>query len=245
VAEPLKPVGFWSYTSSDDEHSGGRLSALRLKLAGELQLRIGRQPKVHIFQDVAAIPHGTDWLKEINRALDGSSFLLPIVTPAFLQSDMCCHEVMRFRQREENLGRDDLIFPFLYIDVSDIEAHEVHDPSVLALLKSRQWINFAPLRYRPADSEEVATKLGGLAVSIRAALRRPSPSQPGRRWQQRRCLERLCVKDLGRRWCLSRRGGSSWGCRKRSRNGRRPTTAVPALGTSSQLGVRSGSADIR
>jgi formylglycine-generating enzyme required for sulfatase activity len=145
---------------------------LRLKLAGELQLRTGRQPKVHIFQDVAAILPGTDWLKEINRALDGSSFLLPIVTPAFLQSDMCCHEVMRFRRREEELGRDDLIFPFLYFDVSDIEAHEVHDPAVLALLESRQRIDFTPLRYRPLDSEEVATKLGGLAGSIRLALRR-------------------------------------------------------------------------
>jgi formylglycine-generating enzyme required for sulfatase activity len=134
---------------------------------------IGRRQPVRIFQDVTAIPLGTDWLKGINKALDESSFLIPIVTPAFLESEMCCHEVMRFHQREQELGRDDLIFPFHYIDVSDIEPGEVHDPVVLALLKSRQRFDFALFRYRPPESEEVATKLGTLAMSIRVALRRP------------------------------------------------------------------------
>jgi hypothetical protein len=56
VAEYLKPIGFWSYTRSDDTGARGRLGQLRLLLAHALQLRIGREPKVHIFQDVAAIP---------------------------------------------------------------------------------------------------------------------------------------------------------------------------------------------
>jgi hypothetical protein len=84
VTEPLKSTGFWSYTSSDDTVSRGRLSQLRRQLADALQLRIGRTPQVHIFQDVAAIPHGADWLKEIHKALADSSFFIPIVTPAFL-----------------------------------------------------------------------------------------------------------------------------------------------------------------
>ena len=90
MAEYLKLIGFWSYTSSDDTASGGRRRQLRLLLAAALQLRIGRNPKVHIFQDVAAIPHGTDWLGQIRKALGESSFLIPILTPAFLQSGMCC-----------------------------------------------------------------------------------------------------------------------------------------------------------
>ena len=60
MAGPLNPIGFWSYTSSDDTHSGGRLSQLRRLLADQLQLLIGRRLKVHIFQDVAAIRPGTD-----------------------------------------------------------------------------------------------------------------------------------------------------------------------------------------
>jgi len=171
VDEPLNPIGFWSYTSSDDKSAGGRLSQLRRLLADELQLLIGRR-QVLIFQDVAAIPHGSDWLKEIHSALDRSSFLIPIVTPAFLESEMCCLEVSRFREREAELGRDDLIFPFVYIDVKDIHEREIHDPAVLALLKSRQWFDFSLLRHRPPDSEEVAAKLGGFAASVRAALRK-------------------------------------------------------------------------
>jgi len=179
VDEPLNPIGFWSYTSSDDKSAGGRLSQLRRLLADELQLLIGRR-QVLIFQDVAAIPHGSDWLKEIHSALDRSSFLIPIVTPAFLESEMCCLEVSRFREREAELGRDDLIFPFVYIDVKDIHEREIHDPAVLALLKSRQWFDFSLLRHRPPDSEEVAAKLGGFAASVRAALRKAvrAPDSP-------------------------------------------------------------------
>ncbi len=176
--EPLKPIGFWSYTSSDDTRSGGRLSQLRRLLADELQLLIGRRQQVHLWQDVAAIPHGADWLKEIHKALGESSFLIPIVTPAFLESEMCCQEVTRFRQREQELGRGDLIFPLRYIDVADIGPGEVHDPAVLDLLNSRQGINFARLRHRPPKSTAVTTALTTLATSIRAALRRTVAPEP-------------------------------------------------------------------
>jgi len=44
---------------------------------------------------------------------------------------MCCQEVIHFREREKELGRNDLIFPFRYVDTSDIRSDEVHDPAVL------------------------------------------------------------------------------------------------------------------
>src|SRR6185312_6507679 len=141
-------------------------------LADQLRLLIGRRQPVRIWQDVAAIPHGADWLKAIHKALGESSFLIPIVTPAFLESEMCCQEVMTFREREKALGRDDLIFPFRYVGLTYFTRDECHDPSVFDLLNSRQGIDFAPLRLRPPDTEEVMTRLVGLAESIHAALRR-------------------------------------------------------------------------
>jgi len=173
----LEPIGFWSYTSLDDKLADGRLSQLRVILARDLQQRMGRQ-KVHIFQDVAAIRDGADWHDKIDDALARSSFLIPIVTPGFLASEMCCEEVMRFRQREMELGRKDLIFPFRYIDVSDIGPDECHAPEVLTLLKSRQWIEFEHLRYRDPRTEEVMAVLGALAGSIRAALRDVTRDEP-------------------------------------------------------------------
>ena len=110
MAERLRPTGFWSYTRDDDRISNGRLSQLRVLLTNELQGLFGKLPQVHIFQDAEAIEHGTDWENEIRKALGQSSFFIPIVTPGFLQSDMCCMEMTRFRDREIELGRSDQDF---------------------------------------------------------------------------------------------------------------------------------------
>jgi formylglycine-generating enzyme required for sulfatase activity len=182
VAEPLQPIGFWSYTSSDDQHSDGRLSQLRRLVARELQLLIGQRPLVDIFQDVAAIAHGADWAEKIYQALDRSSFLIPIVTPGFLQSEWCCKEVIRFRQREEALGRNDLIFPFRYISIDDADPDDpadCHDPAVFRLLASRQRFDFSPLRFHDPRDREVATQIAALARSVRAALRAGGTSRAG------------------------------------------------------------------
>ena len=101
----LQPIGFWSYTTSDDSAARGRLSQLRRLLADELQQKVGRDPKVRIWQDAQAIPHGTEWRNEIHKGIDEASFFIPIVTPAFLQSKECCYEVSRFREREQERGR--------------------------------------------------------------------------------------------------------------------------------------------
>ena len=108
---------------------------MRTLLAEELQLKIGRLRKVSIFQDVAAIPHGADWEKAIHAALDQSSFLIPIITPAFLESEWCCREVLHFHARAQALGRDDLIFPVHYVDSDLDRAGVCHDPEALAELR--------------------------------------------------------------------------------------------------------------
>ena len=177
----LEPIGFWSYTRDDDARSRGRLSQLRTLLADEVQGHIGRAERVHIFQDVATIPYGTTWETEIANALDGCSFFIPIVTPGFLQSEMCCREVMRFRQREIALGRNDLIFPIRYIDVEEVDPDRpgsVFDRAVWDCLRSRQQIDFRQLRLLPPESTvEVALKLEQVARAIVAALRRPAPAE--------------------------------------------------------------------
>ena len=170
----LKPTGFWSYSSSDDESSRGRLSQLRARLAAELQQQIGRNEKVNIFQDVAALPPGAAWERQIGEALNDSSFIIPILTPAFLQSEWCCREVMQFRQKEASLGREDLIFPIQYIDVKHVDTdrkEECHDKEVFALLHTRQLVDFRSLRFRDYDSEEVSLKVEVIARAIRESLR--------------------------------------------------------------------------
>ena len=94
----LMPTGFWSYATSDDSNSGGRLSQVRSLLAAELQQQIGRVPQVQIFQDVSAIAPGAEWETQIYTALKSSFFLISIITPAFFQSEWCCKEIHIFRE---------------------------------------------------------------------------------------------------------------------------------------------------
>lgn len=142
MADYLKPIGFWSYARSDDVASGGRLGQLCPLLTQHLQMRIGCEPRAEIFQDQRSVVPGGAWRRRISQAMNTSSFFIAILTPAFLQSEMCCREVLQFRQREAALGRDDLIVPLHYIDVDDVDAGrrgDVFDPAVLSLLRERQW----------------------------------------------------------------------------------------------------------
>lgn len=181
MSTPLKPTGFWSYSTLDDQHSHGRLSKLRALLAGELQQAIGRSPVVQLFQDAAAISPGMDWEQSIREAIDDASFLIPIITPGYLQSEWCCTELRLFLERERALGRNDLIFPVYYQDISDFEsirAGDVHDPEILPLLKTRQWADFRDLRHADVISEKVARRVARLAESMRRTLYRERHPPP-------------------------------------------------------------------
>jgi formylglycine-generating enzyme required for sulfatase activity len=178
---PLKPTGFWSYATSDDTHSGGRLSQLRLGLAAALQQQIGREPIVHLFQDIKAIPPGADWDRQIQDAIGDASFFIPIITPGFLQSEWCGREVLLFAKRQQRLGRDDLIFPIYQIDVEDfsgVRQREVYDPAVLALLRRHQWTNFRELEFEAVDGPLVRQQLRRLAEGVRSALYREAAKAP-------------------------------------------------------------------
>src|SRR3954467_2418155 len=108
-------TGFFSYSRRDDEHSQGSLSRLRAQIYNELRLQLGFN--FRLWQDTVAIPEGTEWETEITRAISGSTFFIPIVTPSSVASRHCRMEFEAFLNREEALGRKNLIFPLLYIRV--------------------------------------------------------------------------------------------------------------------------------
>jgi len=173
---PLKPTGFWSYTSADDAASDGRLSRLRTQLANRLRQQVGRP--VQLFQDVAAIPPGTLWEQQIESALAEASFFIPILTPGFLQSEWCAKEVRRFREHMEARGRDDLILPVHYMDVSGfatVRRGDCFDPDLLDYLRSLQWVDFRTLEPLDSDATEVRVWLAGFARRIEEALYRVVP----------------------------------------------------------------------
>ena len=112
----LPPIGFWSYTRDDDVASGRRLSGLLESLQAQLKQKLGKL-EVRVFQDVSAIPPGTEWQTQIESALREASFLIPIITPALLHSPNCAEEIRYFRTLMEARGRKDLIMPICFTDV--------------------------------------------------------------------------------------------------------------------------------
>jgi hypothetical protein len=166
MSENLSPIGFWSYARQDDEE---KLSGLRSILQRQLQQKYGREP-IKIFQDVAAIPPGADWNQKISEALNSSTFLIPIITPNFLESEWCNQEVFIFLERERaiarqfpELARAKRIFPIDYIDISDVETF---NPQLLPELRKRQWTRFRDLRYKDSKDEDVLVRLDQIAESI-------------------------------------------------------------------------------
>lgn len=178
----LPPIGFWSYARQDDEVSRGRLSSLRSLLMSELQQQYGREP-IKIFQDVAAIPPGAAWQEEISNALNRATFLIPIITPAFIESEFCCEEVRLFldRERELNAAHPELagrrrIFPILYVEIDDIEPV---DAEILAELRKIQWVDFTSLKFKAAHEEPVQVALAALARGMSKMLQvrvQPAPT---------------------------------------------------------------------
>jgi hypothetical protein len=170
LAELPELVGFFSYSRRDDERSAGALSALRRRIHDELGLQLGRD--LRLWQDTAAIPHGSLWQDEINRAIAESVFFIPIVTPSAVGSEHCKYEFDAFRSRESALGRDNLIFPILYVRVPDLEDRRQREENeLLKTIHARQYLNWTALRLRDPSSADVAEKVELFCRNISNALR--------------------------------------------------------------------------
>jgi tetratricopeptide (TPR) repeat protein len=182
LAELPDLVGFFSYSRRDDEHSGGALSRLRARIYDELRLQLGRD--LRLWQDTAAIAHGTQWSEEIKAAIAESAFFIPIVTPSAVASEHCRLEFRAFVEREGVLGRADLVFPILYIRVPALQDEaKVRENAVLEMVHYRQYADWTKIRLQEVGAFEVARQVEGLCQDIVTALERPwtAPEKPRER----------------------------------------------------------------
>jgi len=205
LAELPELVGFFSYSRHDDAGSHGALSALRTHIQGELRGQLGRTTKTfRLWQDQEAIPSGTLWESEIKTAVAQSVFFIPIITPTVVKSPYCKFELESFLAREKELGRDDLVFPILYIDVPALEDNlrRQNDP-VLSLIAKRQYVDWRKLRHRDIRTTEVSEAAERFCTHIRDALHRPWISQEERERQE--AAQRQAEAEHRRREAAARR----------------------------------------
>jgi TIR domain len=118
LADFPEVVGFFSYSRDDDEDFGHQLSSLRDAIHKELAAALGRNKRnFRLWQDQDAIAPGEMWEAKIASAINEATFFIPIVTPRAVGSEHCKFEFDAFLARERALGRNNLVFPILYMTV--------------------------------------------------------------------------------------------------------------------------------
>jgi len=174
LADAPDLVGFFSYSREDDEDSGGKLSKLRERIQAELRSQLGRtKADFKLWQDKTAIPHGTLWEDEIQSAIAESVFFIPIITPTAVKSRHCKFEFDAFLAGEKELGRNNLVFPILYIAVPGLTDGRWHQDPLLKIIGSRQYEDWQKLRHLDPYSTEVAERVEKFCSNICKALQQP------------------------------------------------------------------------
>jgi hypothetical protein len=168
-----KPIkAFLSYVRFDNRVENDYIARLCRRLREAVEQHSGVE--CQIFQDVNDIGWGEQWKSKIERSLSEAYFLIPIVTPKFLQSQSCREEVELFRKRERALGRNDLILPIHFIDCEVFhDERALNDDSIARLIYSRQSEDWRELRYHGLQTAMARRALDHLAVQIVAASRPP------------------------------------------------------------------------
>ena len=171
-----KPTAFMSYARSDDDRFR-RLTQFREDLSAEVQRQIGEE--FSIFQDREDIRWGQNGEARIKESLDEVTFLIPIITPSFFNSQPCRDELQRFLEREKELGRDDLVLPVYYVDCPLLNDKENRTGNELAqaIFDHHQYEDWRDMRFEPFTSLQVGKTLARLAVQVRDALKRMQASE--------------------------------------------------------------------
>ena len=158
-----KSAAFMSYVHSDDKY--GQLTTFRERLSDEVQMQIGAE--FTIFQDRKDIKWGQNWRERIENSIDEITFLIPIITPSFFNSEACRAELNRFIEREKKLGRNDLILPVYFVETPLL--NDAAGDELAEVIASRQYEDWRELRFEPFTNPQVGRALAKLAVQIRNA----------------------------------------------------------------------------
>ena len=201
-------VGFFSYSREDDEGSGGKLSKLRERVQEELRGQLGRtKANFKLWQDKVAIAHGELWEETIKKGISESVFFVPIITPTAVRSPYCKIEFEAFLARESELHRNNLIFPILYIRVSELTDNRWRQDPLLAIIGSRQYEDWLDFRHVDPSSTEFARRIEKFCENICRAMQQswvsPQERQEAearqREEEERRREEKLRQAEARRR----------------------------------------------
>ncbi|WP_430245055.1 cobaltochelatase CobT-related protein [Neorhizobium sp. DAR64861/K0K2] len=164
------PIAFLSYVRADDDHERGRITALRMRLEGEVRMQTGRP--FAIFQDKKDVLWGQQWRERLDSELFNVTFLIPIITPSYFRSSACRDEFEKFAIREKQLGKDTLILPIYYLESDEINEAGAENPDgIAAILLQRNWADWRSLRFTPIEAPEVEQSIAQMARTIKTSMK--------------------------------------------------------------------------
>ncbi len=123
-----------------------------------------------IFQDRNDIIWGEQWRERIKGAIDGISFLIPILTPSYFRSHMCREEFEAFQIRERTLGIPRLILPIYYVSADEIDDAPKYPNDMATILRERNWSDWRELRFPPLESPIIREQIAKLAKTIKQTM---------------------------------------------------------------------------
>jgi len=120
---------------------------------------------LELFFDGASLKWGDNWRDRIQKALEDTTFLIPIITPRFFKSEECRRELMVFSEKADQLGLQSLIMPLYFADVRALEDRETGDAAV-QLIASRQHEDWRTLRFLDETVQPYRIAVNRLATRL-------------------------------------------------------------------------------
>ena len=149
---------FLSYVRSDDEHERGRIVAFAHDLVETYSFLYGGH--LQLFVDREGIPWGRRWAEWLTREAGAATFLLAVVTPAYLRSDACRGELEEFTAlAARNRQTEKLLLPLMWV-----EAHGTPGDPVWQRIQASEYEDVTTLwQLEPGSTAYVAVvrKLAG------------------------------------------------------------------------------------
>lgn len=150
---------FLSYTRSKDLF--GKISSFRDRLEAEISLR---SPGAVVFQDKQHLSEGGHFPEVLSAELQGADVFVPIISPAWFQSDWCRREFSIFTSDALDNLRLHKIIPVLWVDSPGMVQRSLD--VIARVLADISYSDWRDLRHEEWTSSKTQKQISDLAESI-------------------------------------------------------------------------------
>lgn len=163
-------AAFWSYVQKDNAGDQGRILALAEDLRERYRIQTGEELELFVDRDIG---WGEAWKQRIDKAIAGTTFFIPILTPSYFKSQACREEILTFARTAERLGLGDLILSVYWVDVPGLgDSPEDSSDEVIQIAAKYNWEDLREESLEERDSAPYRKAVAKLAAELarRAAL---------------------------------------------------------------------------